>query len=325
MSEAPEFSDIAFVRSVLAASEDCVKILSLDGRLTFMSEGGMRVMEVSDFNAISGCPWPDFWKDQGNLAARDAIAGALEGRSSRFVGMADTLLGTSKWWDVQVSPILDATGAPKAILSVSRDITELKRAEAQAALLAQEMNHRMRNILALVQAIIGQALRGDDPLEVVRSRILERISSIGKAQDVLTQSSWTAAPLARIVETVVTAHADRSRFTITGPHIDLDSSRVLAMALALNELAVNAVKYGALSVAGGHVDIGWSAEPDDGLDFMWSERGGPPLAASPTRAGFGSTLLSRAVPSYFDGATTLDYPTEGLVFRLTGKAVAGPQ
>ena len=74
MPQAPEFSDIAFVRSVLAASEDCIKVISLDGNLTFMSEGGMRVMEVSDFNAIAGCPWPDFWKDEGNAEAREAIS-----------------------------------------------------------------------------------------------------------------------------------------------------------------------------------------------------------------------------------------------------------
>ena len=133
MLDVPQFSDLAFVQSVLAASEDCIKVVSLDGKLTFMSEGGMRVMEVSDFNAIAGCPWPDFWKGEGNQQAREAVAKAAAGKSSRFVGRADTMRGTSKWWDVQVSPIFDPAGKPKAILSVSRDITDLKVAEQQAA------------------------------------------------------------------------------------------------------------------------------------------------------------------------------------------------
>jgi PAS domain S-box-containing protein len=325
MPQAPEFSDIAFVRSVLAASEDCIKVISLDGNLTFMSEGGMRVMEVSDFNAIAGCPWPDFWKDGGNAEARDAIASAAAGKSSRFVGKADTMLGNARWWDVQVSPILDSSGAPKAILSVSRDITELKLAEQQTALLAQEMNHRMRNVLTLVQAIVGQTLGGDGGSDHARSKILERIAAIGKAQDVLTQGSWTAASLERVIEGVIGTHSEISRFRLDGPDLDLDSHRALAMALAINELTVNAIKHGALSVAEGHVNIVWSADADGNLELTWTEHAGPALTAQPTRSGFGSTLLTRAVPAYFEGRTDIQYRPEGLVFRLTGKSAPQAQ
>ena len=84
-------SDANFLRSVLAASDDCIKVLDLDGNLSFMSEGGYRVMEVSDFNLISGCPWPDFWHGVGNDEAKAAVEAAREGRSSRFQGSANTL------------------------------------------------------------------------------------------------------------------------------------------------------------------------------------------------------------------------------------------
>ncbi|WP_203236191.1 hybrid sensor histidine kinase/response regulator [Methylobacterium crusticola] len=118
-----------FNRRVLASSNDCIKVLDLDGKLTFMSEGGQRVMEVSDFNAIRGCPWPDFWQEPGNRDAKAAVEAARAGRSGHFQGPASTMAGTPKYWDVQVTPIFDADGKPERILSISRDITETRRAE----------------------------------------------------------------------------------------------------------------------------------------------------------------------------------------------------
>lgn len=121
----------AFLSGVLASSTDCIKVLDLDGHLTFMSEGGQRVMEVSDFNTVAGCPWPDFWRDAGNAEAREAVGAARNGQSRSFIGKADTFAGNARWWHVAVSPILGPTGNPDRILSVSRDITELRAAEEE--------------------------------------------------------------------------------------------------------------------------------------------------------------------------------------------------
>ncbi|MCJ2058733.1 PAS domain-containing protein [Methylobacterium sp. J-048] len=126
-------ADAEFMRGVLASSADCIKVLDLDANLTFMSEGGMRVMEVSDFNAIKGCPWPDFWAGQGNADAIAAVAAARAGGVGHFQGGADTMAGNPRWWDVQVTPILGADGKPERLLSVSRDITEQKTAETKLA------------------------------------------------------------------------------------------------------------------------------------------------------------------------------------------------
>ena len=122
-------ADAGFLQSVLASSGDCIKVLDLDGRLVFMSEGGQRVMEVSDFNAIRGCPWPDFWQDRGNIEARAAMDAAKAGGTGRFQGAANTMAGTPRYWDVQVTPILGADGRPERLLSVSRDISAARRAE----------------------------------------------------------------------------------------------------------------------------------------------------------------------------------------------------
>src|SRR5690349_18739193 len=96
--------------SVLAASDDCIKIIGLDGSLLFMSEGGKRVMEVDNFDALRGCPWPDFWQGQGNVEAIAAIEAARNGQAARFEGAANTARGNPRIWDVRVSPILGPDG-----------------------------------------------------------------------------------------------------------------------------------------------------------------------------------------------------------------------
>src|SRR6478735_8198579 len=98
------------LRCILAGCGDCIKILDLDGRLQFMSEGGKRVMEVDDFSPLKGCPWPDFWVGQGNLNAALAVETAKTGAVARFRGSANTAKGTPRYWDVQVSPIFGADG-----------------------------------------------------------------------------------------------------------------------------------------------------------------------------------------------------------------------
>jgi len=123
------FRDAEFMRSVLASSDDCIKVLDLDGNLTFMSQGGQRAMEVSDFNAIRGCPWPDFWHGELNVDARTAVETAKSGGTGRFQGMTETMAGTLKYWDVLVTPIRGPDGKPEKLLSVSRDITATRRVE----------------------------------------------------------------------------------------------------------------------------------------------------------------------------------------------------
>ncbi|MBO9172316.1 PAS domain-containing protein [Rhizobium sp. L245/93] len=138
-----ETLDVALVAEILSACDDCIKVIDLDGNITFMSAGGMRVMEVDDFETVRNCPWPDFWKDEGNKAALDALASARAGKSQGFIGTADTVKGNPRWWEVKVSPILGEDGKPDRILSISRDITGTKKAE-EAALRSQR---RMKDTL----------------------------------------------------------------------------------------------------------------------------------------------------------------------------------
>ncbi|AHG39666.1 histidine kinase [Pseudomonas syringae CC1557] len=143
LAKARQNENEAFTDRVLSSINDCIKVLDLDSRLTFMSEGGQRIMEVSDFNAIRGCPWPDFWQNQGNLDAIAAVEAARAGQSASFMGSAQTLGGNVKWWHVQVSPIFGKDGKPEKILCVSRDITQLRDAEEALLSLNETLEQRV--------------------------------------------------------------------------------------------------------------------------------------------------------------------------------------
>lgn len=316
----PELRDARFMRSLLAASDDCIKVIDLEGELAFMSEGGQRVMEVSDFNAVKGCPWPDFWQGEGHVEAKSAIEAARQGRSARFQAAANTFAGNPRYWDVQVGPIIGSDGKPEAILSVSRDITLIKEAEQRQHLLALELKHRMKNTFAMIQAIANQTIRGGPEVAAIKEAFTARLTTMATAQDILTQTVWVKASLAHLVEQSVKVHSEPSRFGISGPLVELSSKTALAMALTLHELATNAIKYGALTQESGQIAITWSVI-DGAFAFEWRESGGPPIQA-PTRHGFGSRMIERALAGYFQGTTSVDYAVTGLVFTLRGPVEA---
>jgi two-component sensor histidine kinase len=307
----------AFTRGVLAASNDCIKVLDLDAKLTFMSEGGKRVMEVSDFNAVAGCPWPSFWEGAGNVAAKEAVASARAGVAAGFQGYADTMKGNRRYWDVQVSPIMGADGKPERILSISRDITDLKAAEEARAVLAQELAHRMKNSLAMVQAIVTQTLRQARSMEEGRTAVSQRLAALGRAQDILTRSNFTEAYIHDVIAAAIDPHrVGEDRIAWSGPPLTLTSQQALGLSLATHELATNAAKYGALSNEKGCVAMTWRVE-DGVFAFEWIETGGPPVTP-PSGRGFGSKLIERIVASYFEGEGRLDFDPAGIRFRLTG-------
>ena len=111
------------LRGVLSGCGDCIKVLDLNGRLQFMSDGGKRVMEVDDFGALKGCPWVEFWAGDGNLQASAAVEAAKAGKTSRFRGPANTAKGNPRYWEVQVSPIFDANSRVAQLLAISKDIS----------------------------------------------------------------------------------------------------------------------------------------------------------------------------------------------------------
>jgi two-component sensor histidine kinase len=303
---------------ILSGCGDCIKILDLDGRLQFMSEGGKRVMEVEDFGALKGCPWPDFWEGSGNVDAKSAVAAAKRGETARFRGAANTAKGTPRFWDVQVSPIVDVSGKPTHLLSISKDITEEYAAAERQKFLTEELRHRIKNTLTTVLAISQHSFRGtvhDD----ARAKFSTRILALDKANEMLTEASWQQAPVRKTVEGALAPHRTaEERFSLEGPEIAVNPQQGLALALTVNELATNALKYGSLSVPTGKVDVIWSIEPADGAPtfvFKWQEHGGPSVSP-PTRQGFGTRVIKSMLASDFQGAVEISYEPSGVICIL---------
>lgn len=217
--------------------------------------------------------------------------------------------------------IRNERGQAVRMIGAMFDLTERKLAEEHQRLLTSELQHRVKNTLAMVQAIASQTLRGATDIDEAREAFTARLISLGRAHDILTQSSWTAAPIADVVEGALAVHrqADPSRIRINGPNVLMSAKAALALALALHELATNAAKYGALSNESGVVDLRWLLVHEaEELRFClsWSEQGGPPVLAQPTRRGFGSRLLERSFAAEVGGAVKLTYAATGLICRL---------
>ena len=297
------------VADILRASTDCIKVLDLNGVLVFMSEGGQRVMEIDDVERFVGCPWPDFWQGEGNAAAIRAIELAKAGRPNSFQGAAETAKGRKRWWDVAVSPIRDDAGAVVQILSISRDITDLKDAQDQQRLLMEELAHRVRNTLTMIKALASQTLRDVADRSAVEA-FDARLMALSGAHDLLLQENWTSAPVALIVRLALKAHGADDRFSVEGPEFLLGPKTALSLALLLNELATNATKYGALSVKTGIVEAVWRIErgTPDVFTLDWRETGGPAVA-EPTRKGFGSRLIGIGLGA---GAADVRFEPKGL-------------
>jgi two-component sensor histidine kinase len=200
-----------------------------------------------------------------------------------------------------------------AISGASRDLTERKEAEDFQRLLLDELNHRVKNTLATVHAVTAQTLRHASDLPSARQALEQRIMSMARAHDLLTARTWTGADLADVVARALEAFPPQ-QVKASGPPLDLPSRHVLALSLALHELATNASKYGALSCPQGRVEVRWSA-PAGEVRIAWSETGGPPVAP-PAKHGFGTRLLQQLVAD-LGGTMELNYDPAGLRCRLS--------
>lgn len=227
-----------------------------------------------------------------------------------------------RFLDFVYQPVRDQADVVTGVLVEGYDVTARIMAEQQRIELMREMAHRMKNSMAMVQAIATQTLRQVSTVEEGREAISGRIAALARAQDILTRADWETADIREVIDAALDAldHA-RTRFHLRGGQVILGSQQALGLSLALHELATNAVKYGALSNDTGQIEIVWSVDRDGQFNLSWQEKGGPPVA-QPQRTGFGSRLIQRIVAPYFNGSATMNFTTEGLVFALSGKVSA---
>ena len=223
--------------------------------------------------------------------------------------------GSVVWVHDSVSVINDGDGAPNRMISVTLEINQRKRAEEQAGLLLGELDHRVKNILAIVSSIVAQTLKTTPSPEDFAATIFGRIAAIARAHSLLTdQGAAGAGGLRATVETELEPFQGRG-LIIDGPIIILTPKAGLSLAMALHELASNAAKYGSLSDPNGRLSVSWTltASAPRRLILNWTESGGPPVAGPPARRGFGTTLIERSLGYEFDAKVDRQFAPTGVV------------
>ena len=228
--------------------------------------------------------------------------------------------GSMVWVDMVGAPVRAADGSVKGVVVAISDIDARKRAEAMQDLLNGELSHRMKNLLAMVQAIARQTMRGTADLATMREILSNRLVALGKAHDILIEGTADPTGLGAVLRSGIGIHDEApGRFTYNGPDVEVSGKAVMPLSLMLHELSTNAAKYGALSTPEGRVALDWSIlrAPDrpDGLRLVWRESGGPAVEP-PRRKGFGSWVIERGLIDQVGGTISLDYTPSGLVCTL---------
>ncbi|WP_395674279.1 HWE histidine kinase domain-containing protein [Phenylobacterium sp.] len=228
--------------------------------------------------------------------------------------------GRTIWVRISAVVSRDSNGRPACVTGLVEDITQRKHEEDQRHTLMAELDHRVKNMLATVQALAQQTAKRTTSLESFLANFSGRLKAMGSANELLTAARWRGAAIDHLVSAELGALAPgQTRWE--GPELFLTPRAANALSLALHELGANAVKFGALSSDHGHVEIRWSRRTDGGFELVWTETGGPRVVP-PARRGFGSTLLDQVTGRELNGGAEVDYRPAGVQARLRAGAQA---
>lgn len=240
------------------------------------------------------------------MASRQAVL--LRGRYASIAGGWRVL-------QTEARPRLACDGRFLGMIGVNVDITEQDGIARQRELMLAELNHRVKNTLAVVQAIAHQTFRLEKSSPPVAT-FIGRLGVLAAAHDILSRANWESTPMPELVREVLARDpAIRSNVRMEGPALLLAPKQALAIALALHELQTNALKYGALSVDRGSVSLQWNRSAEHGLDIVWQESGGPKVKP-PKRRGFGTLMIEQALAADLNGSAHIDFRPEGLVCKI---------
>lgn len=312
------------IRELLDALPSAVYTTDADGRVNFFNRAATALAGREP--QLGGDQWCIAWKlyrpDGAFLPPGECpMAVALRERRA-IVGeeaVAERPDGTRVPILAFPTPLFDADGELVGAINMLVDITDRKREEERRALLVNELNHRVKNTLATVQSIVVQTFRSDAGPEAPQ-RFQGRLLALSKAHDILTRENWAGADIEEIARAVLAPLCEDvgTRFSLSGPPVQLPPRTSVAFAMCIHELCTNAIKYGALSSAGGGVAISWetAGEGDDALlRWRWREHGGPPVTP-PERTGFGSRLLQKALAAETGAHVELSFAPEGVACAI---------
>ena len=223
--------------------------------------------------------------------------------------------GVRRWLRIIGRPVRDDNDHMIGAAVVMIDIEPERQMLAQKETLIGELNHRVKNMFAVVQSIVSQTLRNEGVDSQAQDKISARLDAYARAHAQLLSLSGGIATISVIAKEVLNGFIGDDQITFSGPNIDLPERKAMALSMALFELATNAQKYGALSVDTGKVDLSWEECADRQLRIRWTETGGPTPQA-PSATGFGSFVLNRALSMQMRGEVNIQYPATGLIWEL---------
>jgi len=306
--------DAARLAAIVSSSDDAIVSKTLDGIVTSWNAAAERIFgyapEEMIGQSITKVIPPELLSEERHIISELRQGKRVEHFETVRVGKDGRKLQLS----ITVSPVRDTQGNIIGASKVARDISERKRAQEVQRLLIDELNHRIKNTLATVQAIAQQTLRrAPNPESFVQS-FNGRIQALARAHGLLTGNSFQSAEMSDIArEQLALEGWDRTRISWSGPIVRLEAQPALHLSLVLHELGTNARKHGALSSPQGRVSVRWSVETSKGAPLLrvrWEESGGPPVS-SPAKRGFGSALIEQSLLAH-GSAVTLDFAPEGL-------------
>jgi len=249
---------------------------------------------------------------------------AIEGRLERHDGSVVDVM-------MQAEPLLDEQGTPRGAIAAIVDISERKKAEAAQSRLMHELRHRVKNILATVGALAGRMLASGTSLEEFAGAFQRRLLAMGRLHQILSEGPREGADLRSLANAVLAPYANSGNdaIALSSVAVALEPNEAITLGLALNELASNAAKYGALSVPAGRVELTWAVRDDAGkkwLALTWNERNGPRIEAFPSM-GFGTRFVTQSIDFELEGVAKLIFHPDGLrceiEFPLHGDRTGG--
>ncbi|WP_425375063.1 PAS domain S-box protein [Methylobacterium nonmethylotrophicum] len=306
---------------VAEQSSDLIAIADAEGRVVYVNPAGRALVGLAG-GAAQAARLTDFFTPEDLPFAEGTILPEVRagGSWSGEFRVRHFATGAAVPVRYNLFSLRGPGGAFEGFAAVSHDISARKAAEAQQEILNRELSHRLKNTLAIVQAIAMQTLRNaTDPAEA-REALAARLIALGKAHDILMTGEGESADLRAVLAGALSIHDDGrpGRFRLGGPPVPCGARAALSLALMAHELATNAVKYGALRVPDGYVTLGWTVtDPADPvLALRWQEHGGPRVVP-PARRGFGSRLIERGLAGSVGGEVATHYPPEGVICTLT--------
>lgn len=304
----------ARLAAIVASSDDAIVSKSLDGRVTSWNRGAANIFGYEPEEMI-GQPItriipPELLSEEEHIIARLKRGERIDHFETTRVAKNGRRLDIS----LTVSPIYDNSGKVVGASKVARDITEKKRAEATRQLLLNELNHRVKNTLANVQAIVQHTVRHARSPDEFAASFSGRIQSLARVHSLLTSTTWHGADLRELIhDQLLNNNLDETKLTIWGPAVRLDPQMTVHMALMLHELGTNSAKHGAMSVKDGQIAIGWTVR-DEELRFLWVERGAVAVTA-PVKRGFGMTLIEQSAASQ-GGTAHVSWEADGASWEI---------